>query len=485
MKSVLIWLKNNPITVASGLVILLALGFAAWTWSSFGALRGDLEATAREKGKLENFGNNTAELPAEEIDAQPLTVEGVTYNPPTVDRMRRIFGDLNSQTELTAATFAVFNERGHQQLVEGFFPSAAGDAFNYKNRYRDAIQTLLAGPGPAAGFAEQNGVLLPTLKAGLPPQAQTLQTRLNRIAEEGARAFGDRLTEDQIRRLEDEQRVELLEALTERARALDVYAINDIGPTTALNPEYPLPVLRYVYEGSQPEPRQMWESQMQTWILQDLIASIGLANGVPVPGVAPLPAAARGEGGSAQGVLGAVVKRLISADVLPGYVGIQSSGGVGQLDSDTNTGRNASAGLAAGAGPVEGLASDGAGIPVIKPNYFVSPTGRTSNPVFDVRHTRLRVHADYTRLPLLFEAMAKINFISVVDMKLASIDEYDYSTSGRLGGPFVYGVGEIVDVEMIVESLWFRSWTVPLMPDSVKTTLGIATVEPAVADDTF
>ena len=469
MKGVLIWLKGNPITVVAGLVILVSLGFCAWAWSSFGTLRDDLEAAAGEKRKLSNFGDNTVQLPAEAIDAPPLEVSGVTYNPPTVDRMRRIFSDLNNQTEFTISTFAGINQRGHQQLVEGFLPAVTGDSFNFKVRYRDAVATLLAGPGPAAGFAEANGVTLPTLKAGLPPEPESLQRRLLRIADEGARAFGDLLTEEQARSLRNEQKAALLEELTDRARALDVYAVSDIGTSSQFNSEFPLPVMKYVYLGTQPEPWQLWESQLQTWILQDIVAAIGLANGVEVPGIPPLSEAPTGTG---KGVLGAAVKRLLAMEVLPGYVGLHTTGGVGSLEGTQSAGSGAASAAARPPLPVEGAITPGPGIPTLKPNYFISPTGRTSNSVFDVRHVRLRIHADYAKLPLFVEALARSNFMSVVDMKLTALDEYDYSASG-LGGPFIYGVGEMVEADLVIETLWFRNWTTPLMPEPVREYLGV------------
>ncbi len=478
MKGVLIWLKGNPITVAAGLVILLSLVFAAWAWSSFGQLRTDLETAAKEKGKLTNYTDNSVQLPASAIDAPPLEVRGVTYNPPTVSRMKRIFSDLNSQTEFTIGTFAAFNQRGHTQLVQDYFPAATADTFNFKNRYRDAINTLLAGPGAAAGFAEANAVRLPGLKAGLPPEPEQLQRRLARIADEGLRAFGEMLTEGQAEDLRNEQRAALLEELTDRARSLDVYAVRDIGSPTQLNPQFPLPVMRFVYEPTTAAPWQLWEAQLQTWILQDLITAIGLANGVEMPGVPPLPASGE-EGGKdeseSEGVLGATVKRLLSVEILPGYVGLHSSGGVGSLATDA---ASRASGESKPPPPVEGAITPGTGIPVIQPNYFLSPTGRTSNSVFDVRHTRVRLHLDYAKLPVFLEALARANFISVVDAKLVSIDEYDYSNAGRLGGPFVYGVGEMVEADFVLESLWFRGWTVPLMPEGVRGYLGVDTGTP-------
>lgn len=476
MKGLLIWLKANPITVAAGLVILASLGFFVWSWSSFGALRDDLQTAHAEKQQLAAFTGNTVQLPSQRIDEPPVVVSGVTYNPPTVDRMKRIFSDLNSQTELTIATFSAFNQRGHTQLVEGYLPEATGDTFNYKNRYRDAIATLLAGPGPAAGFAEANGVTLPSLQAGLAPFEDELAARLLRIADEGSRAFGTELTENQAQSLREEQRAALLEELTDRARALDIYADPDIGTPSFLNPDFPLPVLGYVYQGTQPQPWQLWESQLQTWILQDIVAAICLANDVPVSYLPPLASAKRPEG-AGEGVLGAVVKRLVSATVLPGYVGLQTMGGVGALSSEV--GGSSEAGLSGTSSdtipalPIPGSIEQTEGIPNIRPNYFVSPTGRTSNQVFDVRHTRVKLHLDYARLPIFLEALASTNFISVVDLKVTSLDEYDFSDAGSLGGPFVYGVGKMVEAEMILESLWFRSWTKPLMPKAVRQYTGV------------
>src|SRR5690606_17877022 len=94
------------------------------------------------------------------------------------------------------------------------------------------------------------------------------------------------------------------------------------------------------------------------------------------------------------------------------------------------------------------------------------------NTLYDVRHVWLTVDVDYQRLPELFDSLARVNFMTVLKMKIEDVDEYEMWRGG-----FVYGTSDVQRVTMLIETLWLRDWTLELMPDRVKERLGIAKPE--------
>lgn len=479
MKNIIQWIKSNPITVLSALVILGSLGFAGYIWATqAGQLKDDIAKLGDATKKARQFQGNTIELPPPALDQAPITISGVTYNEATVEQMKQIYARLNGQAAQASGLISQINQRGHGPIMADFFPAASGDAFIFMNRYRDAIAALLGGPAKAKRVSEELGWNLPTLRAGLPPSEQELSARLAASAAESMQTYGDAITQSQIDTIQAEQKVELIRLLKDRAQQLDIYANPDIGPRTALNPAFPLSVRPYIYLGTTPEPWQMWESQIELWIQSDIIAAIAKAN-----------QAGQVVGQTQDGkdiyasVLTAPVKRLLLLEVLPGYVGLHTAGGVGSLNptpagtsaqgdalfsAGNRTGSRSTVQAAALTPPPAGAITDPAS--PIKLNYYFAPTGRRSNAVFDTRHVHLIVHIDYQKLPAFYKALGEVNFMSVVDAKFKAVDEFDFAS---LGGTYLYGTGDIVEAEFIIESNWLRDWTTPLMPQRTREYLGV------------
>jgi hypothetical protein len=48
-----------------------------------------------------------------------------------------------------------------------------------------------------------------------------------------------------------------------------------------------------------------------------------------------------------------------------------------------------------------------------------------------------------------------------------AVDPLDRASNG-----YLYGNTPVVELELLVECVMFRSWTAPLMPDAIKLTLG-------------
>ncbi|MEM9753459.1 MAG: hypothetical protein AAF916_08745 [Planctomycetota bacterium] len=468
MKSVLAWLKSNPLAVVSVLVVLASIGAFVYFFGQSAALREDMNEFSKEPGKLDRFTKQTTELPPAELGAVAQTISGVTYNQATINRLEEIYADVTDQANATRDVITVRNREDKAPLINGMFPETATiDPFQFRALYRDALSTLLGGPGPQAGFEEVTGIRLPTLNAGLPLRDDELQQRLAVIVQEGLQTYGDNITESQEEQLRTEQRARLLSMLKGRAQSLDIYADPSIGPPTQLNNDFPLSVRPWIFAGTTPQPFELWESQMELWIQADMIEALRVANKIDEV------LATDENGNEVRGnVLSGVAKRLMRLEVLPAYVGLHSAGAVGDLNPAEN-GRSSRSNTR---GAVGLLPPPPAGAPVqpgsaVTANYLFAPTGRFSNHVFDVRHVKLTLHADVQKLPDLYNAIGSVNYMAVVDQRISGLDEYQFDA---LGGPFLYGSGDIVELELVIETLWLREWTNALMPEDVRTYTGVA-----------
>ena len=81
---------------------------------------------------------------------------------------------------------------------------------------------------------------------------------------------------------------------------------------------------------------------------------------------------------------------------------------------------------------------------------------------------RLTLHASWESLPVFFEQLRQTNFMTVIDMQYTDVDEYNALASG-----YVYGQDDVVELQLVIETLWFRSWTTELMPQMVRDALAV------------
>jgi hypothetical protein len=105
----------------------------------------------------------------------------------------------------------------------------------------------------------------------------------------------------------------------------------------------------------------------------------------------------------------------------------------------------------------------------LDPSYSI--TGRRSsklNKLYDVRHADLTVIVDSSRLTDLVNAISRTNFMTVIGCKLSEVDAWKDLDEG-----YYYGPAHVVRAALKVETIWLRSWTVPLMPEEIKIKLGV------------
>ncbi|MEM6458697.1 MAG: hypothetical protein AAF710_04830 [Planctomycetota bacterium] len=463
MNQALAWIKANLITVASFVLMLASLGAIGYfTFVANPALRASAaEQPGRDLNQLDRYLRQSLEVPPANADDPPDTLSNVTINAATVEVLGGIYGDLTRESQDIFNAALQINRAGHRPMIDGLFPDTPPAlGFSARNRYLDLLAALVGDADRAAGAAQRAGLPgWPHLGAGRPMSAEDLQRELDRQrASMNAGTQPTQLNETQQRQQRDEQQRELINQLLAHAAGLNVYADPDLGNPLQPNPGFPLQVAALGRSDTSPTPSQLWEAQLELWVLQDLVTAIALANDVQdqrehvnVNGQ-PVPSS----------VLNAPVKRLIRAEVLPGYVGLHTLGGVNGLGAGPQPG-------SAAYGPPAGGKTDQPREDALPENFVLSPTGRVSNSLYDVRHARLVMHADYQRLPELFNALGSVNLMTVLNARVSALDEYQL-----LEERYMYGQGDVVEVEMIVETLWLREWTTPLMPEDVKVDVGLA-----------
>jgi hypothetical protein len=213
---------------------------------------------------------------------------------------------------------------------------------------------------------------------------------------------------------------------------------------------------------------ELFEWQWTYWIHEDVLEALALANT-----------------GSAS-VIDAPVKHLLAAAVRPeSFVAAATSAGTGAAapgaggsagGSGSRPGKRNPGGDDEGGSP-RGATAGGAPVDPRREaplDFTLTFTGRKTNPLYDVRYVSLSLVVDPVRLPVVIDALARRNFITVVGLELSEADPFDALPRG-----FYYGSGALARVEMTLETVWLRSWTKDFMPAEVRAALGIAPERPA------
>ncbi len=223
-----------------------------------------------------------------------------------------------------------------------------------------------------------------------------------------------------------------------------------------------------------PNEEQMFSALVDSWLQADVVRAIAAVNGIP---------------GRSPGVDASPVKRLIQITVgdtalqhvlLPGT---GTSGGqlavspTGSTDPDLFYPSNEPGGTA-GAGPSLGASLNGAAVPVqsAAPNkidYAMGMTGHASGGDYDVVYMSIHMDIDPAGLIDFMDKLYLQNVgYTVTDVQLKTVDPLDRTSNG-----YIYGNKQVVEAEIQVEAILFRSWTARLMPATLRASRGIP--EPA------
>ena len=190
---------------------------------------------------------------------------------------------------------------------------------------------------------------------------------------------------------------------------------------------------------SEPNMVALWFLQWKYWIAEDVVSACSKMN-------------------QGKSILNGPVKRIISMKFL---------GRLKSVGAPESTGEETPPALDGGAvQPISGVPIDSNAI-VSMSNYGVSPRGWASNQLYDVYRTQVELVVETAQIPLLANAFSKQNFIAITDLRISQVDSFN-----ALGMGYFYGESPVSKVVMVLESVWLRQWTGPLMPDEVRAEFG-------------
>lgn len=468
MKPVLNWIKKNLVIVISAVLILVFIP-AGWFFSSGWNKKVRTQATeayTSTRGELQRVGSVTYALPAV-LAGEESVSESRAPNRVVTEFFKEQGAVRLAQVSDVVERGTAFNRRNHGELVPGLLPAAPNNSVLRRLGLEMAEQ--IAGTRDASGNVVRASVydqLLRRLNAGAPPMPEELGSILaeyaNREQERYASGSTDnRLTEAQTQQMGQDMVKRRLQEYAGRAKSLAFYATLESirGPEGAQQMNEPGWSRIPTTPPSQSEITEadafvwLWDY----WIVTDVLEAVALANTDRVSGAMPIP--------------DAPVKRVerlrISEVNVPPAAGAATDdmGGfpaMGGSDRDAMGGFNQT-----------GMGSD----PAAGPAGAVTHTGRTTDAAYDVRTVQLQVIASSQDLPRLFDALGRVNYMTVVGVRLEPVDVW-----AELDQGYFYGDEHVVRAVIDIETIWLRSWTLPLMPERVRLAVG-APVEPPAVDE--
>jgi hypothetical protein len=454
MTKVLDWVRGNVAIVICGAAIVATLVLAPWLSGSLSAgVRKSAEERARKASELAAFERTEVrlEIPGEE----PRSGSGVV-NAALLGEYERITSRLRDDAEQVRRIAVSHNRKERGVLVPSAFPEPPASR-------RETIQFDVY-RGLEQGYRD----LLRSVRAGSPPSPSEVGAELARresqfITNSLRKRSREDLDDSERRMLQEELVKARLVRYGEVARGISFYASVD-----ALDmPSAP--------ERTRVAPSTLFDWQWRYWIAEDLLKALADANRnapsvveAPVKRVVelavvtgvPTPA---GSGGGAAGGGGAFGGGFgdggMGGGAIGGRRGMDGDGAGGGMDGGQEGGTATRQAL----GEVQIDASMEAAL-----DFSRSITGRVSNSIYDVRLVELVMVVATEQLPAVFDAIARRNFMTVIDVKVRPADAFAAARQG-----FIYGVEPVSEVTATIETVWLREWTAPFMPGDLRSALGI------------
>lgn len=449
MKGVMGWIKSNLLIVISTAVIVLSLP-AGWFFSSQWnkQIRTEQEKRANDAYNKIKGARVTYVIPSL-LPGDQAWSESRPPNPRLTEFVKAEREKRLGRASEIVGEVEAFNRNDHEVLAPELLPVPANRGA--ETRLKFEFLAKMAGDRQLGAKSIYND-LLSSIGAGGPPDPVRLATTIQDVQQRETERM---LAESGTGSLAPEQQAELRKLLMERriaeaqrrAKEISVYAdmgsfdSQGFGAETAVIP----PADRRDRPSNEPPSlNEVFGWNFDYWVVSDLLHAIDRAN--------------TDAGGTRSNVENAAVKRIekISVKKLPVEPAPAVPGmGVTEEPSMDET-------LSAGGG-----------------DPSVSVTGRVSTDAYDVVPARLTLIVDASKIPEIFKALAETNLMTVLDADISEIDVWEELRKG-----YFYGSdAPVVRAELEVETVWLRSWTTPLMPDSVKQALGIEVSAEGGEDD--
>lgn len=455
MKPVLAWIKANVLIVVFVALIVIILPVSWFVSTSWGeSIRTERAKAANDQlskvkaatvdYKLPQVDPSVPEVALNKTEPNSKITEWFKENKEALEKAAaeayKLAEDFNKGVGPQAASVG---RDEHKLLVQGLFPKAENKDAEQDKLYEmeDKILGQRGNPNPYQA-------LLDRVRAGGPADSVRLAGNVRDLAmreTEKVTANKRELTAEEQQKLLETLAARRLGEYQNRAKEVTFFA------TLASLPQGPNGIqLGHIAQPQLVEPNNLFVYQWDLWVMDDVLTALRLANTAP-------------DGRVLTADVGPV-KRLESMSIsgIPG-MGVQVQG-LAPVAIDSNP-------PAAGADAKPGM---------IPTDPRVSITGRASGPwntFFDVRRVDLTVVVSSARVREVVRALERTNFMTVLEMSLSEVDEWESLRQG-----YFYGQEPVVRAKITLETVWLRSWTDPLMPEKLKGILtGKVPVEGEVA----
>lgn len=456
MNGVLAWLKKNLVIVISTVLILVFLP-VGWVFSSgWNKSVRDKAATAynTEKSALQKAGAVAYQVPVV-LEGESSVSETRAPNRVVTEFYAAQLKSRTDQVKEVVERGTAFNRRDHRELVPGLLPKAPDN--RARRQLGLEMAERVAGTYDSAGNTIRASIyqdLLRRLNAGSPPDPVELGSTLaeSKQREEerlSASTTDGRMTDAQKQELDRELVNKRLGGYAGRARTLAFYAsLDSIRGSEQAGPDPKWSAIPRVAPSSETITEgQAFVWLWDYWVISDVLDAVALANNDPRTGAMPIP--------------DAPVKRVESIRVS----GVKLAPAGGDAASEDPY----------GGGSASSDTSDGADAPA---TTHTGRAGGTADSAYDIRTVELTVIVASQQIPRLIDALGRVNDMTVVDVDLEPVDVWADLNQG-----YFYGADHVVRARMTVETVWLRSWTAPLMPDSVRQSLGLPPLETTQPED--
>lgn len=448
MGKVLDFLKGNLVVVVSIVLILAVLptGYifsSKWNKKVFDKAEA---AYKNEKQKLTRAGQINYSLPAV-LDGEEDLSESRAPNKAVTEFYADHKELREEQVQDVVARGTAFNQGDHVQLVPGILPKAR-DQRALRALARDMAEAVVGTESKPSVYQRK----LQRLNAGSPPDAESLALTLNEMLTREEERYSNSNADGNISIAQREQLDKDLVArrLGEyigRSKGLTFYCttgafVNGTAARSTSRSTAGSGLSSYsVIPDVVPPSSTIDESLAFTWLwdfwmISDVLDAVALANTDHQTGAMSIP--------------DSPVKRVEQIRI--------SELELGEAVADPSASSSS-------------RDRGGFSTSTSKDDVYATFTGREmgeSNAAFDIRMIEMVVVASSQDLPKFIDAIGKSNYMTVTDVDLDQVDVWNDLEEG-----FYYGEEHVVRASISIESVWLRSWMAPMMPDRVKTALGV------------
>ncbi len=406
--------KKNILSIICGAVALIALVASFWPLGSYTS---ELEARSREQIQIQQTLQRmlSAHRQWPIVDPENPAQEALDQFPSeaVIAKGRELRNKVQTESQAMMELARKMNE--HKPLVPESLPKPDDRAaFSFRDYYRKML--VAAEPGAIAGSLALN-----VLKGGVPPTSEEINREADarkKDAEKRILTIAGQKDPVSEQRVNTALRTELLglpaKMRRQAAEKIMVY----------VNPDA-MYLSTFISGPSAPNATQIWQAQIGLWIQQDVADAIATMN----------------KNSAAKNVMESPIKHLIKIEVTDQMPQLRA-GEMPVVDPNSSSQRNTA--------------------------QF--PTGRVSNPLYDVTRFRLIVNVEAEKIPAFIQELEKGRFITVYQAEVEKVD----SPLAAIRDGYMYGPAPVAQLTLQCEALFLRNWTVPLMPPAIQQALGLA-----------